>query len=48
MPISYAEDPVSIGDHIRKKSLKLKLRQIDVSGRNYKLKGCQTTGLQKP
>lgn len=32
MPISYAEDPVSIGDHIRKKRLELKLRQIDVAG----------------
>lgn len=32
MPISYAEDPVSIGDHIRKKRLQLKLCQIDVAG----------------
>ena len=32
MPISYPENPVSIGDHIRKKRMELKLLQKDVAG----------------
>lgn len=31
MPISYTETPVSIGDHMRKKRMKLKLLQKDVA-----------------
>lgn len=31
MPISYPEKPVSIGDHIRKKRMELKLLQKDVA-----------------
>ena len=31
MPISYPESPVSIGDHIRKKRMELKLLQKDVT-----------------
>ena len=31
MPISYPESPVSIGDHIRKKRMELKLLQKDVA-----------------
>jgi DNA-binding XRE family transcriptional regulator len=31
MPISYPENPVSIGDHIRKKRMELKLLQKDVA-----------------
>jgi predicted transcriptional regulator len=31
MPISYPEHPVSIGDHIRKKRMELKLLQKDVA-----------------
>ncbi|WP_165456515.1 helix-turn-helix transcriptional regulator [Pedobacter kyonggii] len=31
MPISYTENPVSIGDHIRKKRMELKLRQTELA-----------------
>jgi len=31
MPVSYPENPVSIGDHIRKKRMELKLFQKDVA-----------------
>ncbi len=31
MPISYPENPISIGDHIRKKRIELNLLQKDVA-----------------